>query len=101
MRINKTTVFGQLTIIFDLFCTGKLEDHPMEELFETYNNILEELASAKEDFESWNEYRKDFDDEELDGLIEYIDELEKRKNYSWRRMMETFVLNKYFYEYVE
>ena len=102
MRISTRTVYGQLTTIYNLFSSGKLEYHPLEDLLGIYHDAIEELDSAKKDLDSMeNIDEKDFDDEELDSLIEYIEELENRRDSYWRKMMELFVLDNYFYQYIE
>ena len=91
--------FNQLTQIFKIFQDRKLSPyHPLINELVKYEDILNELAETQDDLQ----YAKDKGDmeEEVEDLEEVIQELEGMKMKQWRYMMESFIKDAYYYDYI-
>ena len=91
--------FNQLTQIFKIFQDRKLSPyHPLISELVKYEDILNELAETQDDLQ----YAKDKGDmeEEVEDLEEVIQELKGMKMKQWRYMMESFIKDAYYYDYI-
>jgi chemotaxis protein histidine kinase CheA len=91
--------FNQLTQIFKIFQDRKLSPHhPLIRALVRYEDIINELAETRDDLQ----YAKDKDDmeEEVEDLKEVIQELERMKKKQWSHMMESFIKDAYYYDYI-
>ena len=96
---TKTKTYHQLTDIFEIFKTRKLSPyHPLIAELVKYEDILDEIAETQDDLQ----YAKDKGDmeEEVEDLEEVIQELEGMKMKQWRYMMESFIKDAYYYDYI-
>jgi len=103
MVINQRT-YRQLTSVFEAFQENRLSPHPLWRDLERYSEILAELAESVEDLEYARSKNKetagDFQ-EEVDDMVEVVEELEQMKLKQWKHLMESFVVNVHYHQYLE
>ena len=93
----RTKTYDQLTIIFERFRLRKLSAyHPIMSDLVKYEDILDELSEMREDFK----YTEDDDIEERTAIAEEISTIDKRRLRQWQHMMERFVVDTHYHDYI-
>ena len=93
----RTKTYDQLTLIFERFRRRELSAyHPIISDLVKYEDILDELSEMREDLS----YADDDDEDEKAALIEEISAIDKRRLRQWQYMMERFVVDAHYYDFI-
>ena len=93
----RTKTYDQLTLIFERFRQRALSAyHPIISDLVKYEDILDELSEMREDLE----YADPDDIEERQAIVEEISTIDKRRLKQWQYMMERFVVDAHYYDFI-